>query len=238
MARAPSGILINFKLEPIPHFTCRDRNLIGLQSDLLGAHISGIRNILLVTGDPPKLGNNPGASAVYDVDAIGLTHIVSRMNRGLDMGGASTQQQSEFVVGVALNPTAKNQELEISRFRYKKEAGCDYAITQPIYNVEAFEKFMETANVTGVPIIMGIWPLVSLRNAEFLKNEVPGVDVPDWVIEEMQKAGDSKDEALKRGMEIAVRTIDAAKKLVAGFQVSAPFNKSKVAIEVLRQTGV
>src|SRR5580698_8561205 len=125
----------NFKLEPIPHFTCRDRNLIGLQAELLGAHIAGIRNLLLVTGDPPKLGNNPGATAVYDVDSIGLTHIVSRLNKALDLGGAGTKSATEFTVGVALNPTARNAKLEISRFRYNIEAGCDFAVTQPIYNL-------------------------------------------------------------------------------------------------------
>jgi 5,10-methylenetetrahydrofolate reductase/methionine synthase I (cobalamin-dependent) len=223
-----------YKLEAIPHFTCRDRNLIGLQSDLLGAHVGGVRNILLVTGDPPKLGNNPGASAVYDVDAIGLTHIVSRMNRGLDIGGSSTKFCSEYVIGVALNPTAKNTELEIKRFKYKIEAGCDYAITQPIYNVESYKKFMDAAGAPNLPVIMGIWPLVSLRNAEFLKYEVPGVDVPDWIIEEMQKAGDSKEEALKRGMDIAMRTMDEARKIVAGFQVSAPFNRAEVALQVIK----
>lgn len=224
----------HFHLEAIPHLTCRDRNLIGLQSDLLGAHVAGIRNLLLVTGDPPKLGNNPGATAVYDVDAIGLTHIVSRMNRGLDIGGSTTKHPSEFVVGVALNPTARHAELELQRFRYKIEAGCDYAITQPIYNVDAYKKFMDALGDTPIPIIMGIWPLVSLRNAEFLKNEVPGVDVPDWVIEEMQKAGDSKEDALKRGMDIAIKTMEQAQSFVAGFQVSAPFNKADVAIQVIK----
>lgn len=223
-----------FKLEAIPHLTCRDRNLIGLQSDLLGAHVANIRNILLVTGDPPKLGNNPGATAVYDVDAIGLTHIVSRLNQGLDIGGSSTKHPSAFVVGVALNPTARNSELEIRRFRYKIEAGCDYAITQPIYSVEAYKKFIDLTGDVKIPIIMGIWPLVSLRNAEFLKYEVPGVDVPDWVITEMQKAGDSKEEALKRGVEIAIRTMQEATALVAGFQVSAPFNRADVAIQVIK----
>jgi homocysteine S-methyltransferase len=224
----------NFKIEAIPHLTCRDRNLIGLQSDLLGAHISGIRNVLLVTGDPPKLGNNPGATAVYDVDAIGLTHIVSRMNRGLDIGGSATRQPAEFVIGVALNPTARNADVEVRRFQYKIEAGCDYAITQPIYNIESYKRFIDLVSGPLPPIVMGIWPLVSLRNAEFLKYEVPGVDVPDWVIEEMKKAGDSKEEALKRGMDIAVRTMEEAKGLVAGFQVSAPFNKADVAIQVIR----
>ncbi len=226
-----------YKLETIPHFTCRDRNLIGLQSDILGAHVAGLRNLLLVTGDPPKLGNNPGATAVYDVDAIGLTHIVSRLNKGLDIGGTSTKQSSEFVVGVALNPTARNPALEIQRFKYKTEAGCDYAITQPIYSIESFKKFLDEMGDVKTPVIMGIWPLISLRNAEFLKYEVPGVDVPDWIIEEMQKAGDSKEDALKRGMDIAIRTIREATQLVAGFQVSAPFNRADVAINVIRSSG-
>jgi len=222
-----------FTLEPIPHFTARDRNLLGLQSDLLGAYINGVRNVLLVTGDPPKLGNCPGATGVYDVDAIGLTHILSRMNQGLDLGGSSFGCPTEFVVGVALNPTAVNRELEMRRFKYKVEAGADFAITQPIYDVEAYERFFEELGELKLPIIMGIWPLVSVRNAEFLKHEVPGVSVPDWVIQEMEKAGDSKDEAVKRGLEIAVRTMEIAKPLVAGFQVSAPFNRVDVAIEAI-----
>lgn len=222
-------------LEPIPHFTSRDRNLLGLQSDLLGCHVNGIRNVLLVTGDPPKLGNCPGATAVYDVDAIGLTHIVSRMNQGLDIGGSSFGRPTEFCVGVALNPTAHNQELEAKRFAYKIEAGADYAITQPIYDVEAYKKFFDNCNhCDELPIIMGIWPLVSLRNAEFLKNEVPGVEVPDWAIAEMEKAGDNKEEAIKRGMDIALKTMEEANSLVAGFQVSAPFNKVEVAINCIK----
>ncbi len=227
----------HFGLEPIPHFTARDRNLLGLQSDLLGAHLNGVRNVLLVTGDPPKLGNCPGATGVYDVDAIGLTHIVSRLNRGLDLGGSAIGAPTQFVVGVALNPTAPNIELEIRRFRYKIEAGADFAITQPIYDLESYQKFFEKLGDVPIPIVMGIWPLVSLRNAEFLKNEVPGVSVPDWVVAEMEKAGDpktmdGKNEAIRRGLEIAVRTIDRARNWVAGFQVSAPFNRVDLAVEV------
>ncbi|MEZ4873228.1 MAG: bifunctional homocysteine S-methyltransferase/methylenetetrahydrofolate reductase [Bdellovibrionales bacterium] len=223
----------NFNLEPIPHFTSRDRNLIGIQSDLLGSYVNGIRNVLLVTGDPPKLGNCPGATAVYDVDAIGMTHIVSRMNKGLDLGGTTFGEPTQFNIGVALNPTAANQELEIKRYKYKIEAGAHYAITQPIYNVDAYVQFMEKTGSDSIPIIMGIWPLVSLRNAEFLKNEVPGVSVPDWVISEMEKAGDDKEEAVKRGLEIAVKTMEQASSLVSGFQVSAPFNRVKVAVDAI-----
>jgi methionine synthase / methylenetetrahydrofolate reductase(NADPH) len=222
-----------YGLEAIPHFTARDRNLIGLQSDLLGAHLNGVRNVLLVTGDPPKLGNCPGATGVYDVDAIGMTHILSRMNQGLDLGGSSFGQPTEFVVGVALNPTAPDLELELRRFRYKVEAGADFAITQPIYDVEAYRRFLDQVQGMNIPIMMGIWPLVSLRNAEFLKNEVPGVSVPDWVLEEMEKAGDNKDDAVKRGLDIAVQTMVEARNEVAGFQVSAPFNRVEVALKAI-----
>lgn len=226
----------NFNLEPIPHFTTRDRNLLGLQSDLLGCHVNGVRNILAVTGDPPKLGNCPGATGVYDVDAIGLTHILNRMNQGLDLGGTSFGSPTQFVLAVAANPTAANQALEIKRFRYKVEAGANCAITQPIYDIEAYEKFFEKMGEMPIPVIMGIWPLVSLRNAEFLRNEVPGVEVPDWAMEEMEKAGDNKEEALKRGLEIAIRTMDTArsKGIVAGFQVSAPFNKVDIALKAIQ----
>ena len=229
-----SYVLRHFNLEPIPHLTTRDRNLIGLQGDILGAYVNGIRNILIVTGDPPKLGNCPGATAVYDVDAIGLTHIATRLNQGLDLGGSSFGKPTELLLGVALNPTARNCELEVKRFKYKCEAGADYAITQPIYCVESYKRFLDKMGTIPIPIIMGVWPLVSLRNAEFLKNEVPGVKVPDEIVREMTKAGNSKEEALKRGMDIAIRTMNEARDIVAGFQVSAPFNRVNVALEVIQ----
>ena len=220
-------------LEAIPHLTTRDRNIIGLQSDLLGSHVAGVRNVLVVTGDPPKLGNVKGASGVYDVDAIGLTHISARMNKGVDLGGSSFGSPTEFCIGVALNPTASYHELEMSRYRYKAEAGADFAITQPIYDIEAYLRFMDQVQDVDIPIIMGVWPLVSLRNAEFLKNEVPGVSVPDWVLKEMEKANGDKEEAVKRGTEIAIKTMNEAKGIVAGFQVSAPFNRVNVALDVI-----
>lgn len=229
-----SYIKSNFKIEPIPHFTSRDRNLIGIQSDLLGSYINGVRNVLLVTGDPPKLGNCPGATAVYDVDAIGLTHIVNQMNHGLDLGGSPFGDPTGFATGVALNPTAINQELEIKRFNYKLEAGAEYAITQPIYCANSYEKFMSQIKSKTCPIIVGIWPLVSLQNAEFLKHEVPGVEVPDWVLEEMEKVADDKEASILKGIEIAVSTMQKLKNNVAGFQVSAPFNKVDVALKSIR----
>lgn len=223
----------HFNLEPIPHFTARDRNLIGIQSDLLGAYVNGVRNVLLVTGDPPKLGNCPGATAVYDVDSIGLTRIASRMNQGLDLGGSRFGEQAQFLVGVALNPTTINRPLEIERFKYKVESGADFVVTQPIYDLSTYKAFIDDLGTSPLPILMGIWPLLSLRNAEFLKNEVPGVSVPDWVLKEMEKAGDSKEEAIKRGIEIAIKTMEEAKDFVAGFQVSAPFNRVDIALEVI-----
>ena len=229
-----SYIQSKFNIEPIPHFTSRDRNLIGIQSDLLGSYVNGVRNVLLVTGDPPKLGNCPGATAVYDVDAIGLTHIVNQMNHGLDLGGSPFGDPTGFVTGVALNPTALNQELEIKRFQYKLEAGAEYAITQPIYCPDSFEQFMSQIKVKSCPIIVGIWPLVSLRNAEFLKNEVPGVEVPDWVLKEMEKVADDKEASILKGVEIAVSTMKRLQNNVAGFQVSAPFNKVEVALQSIK----
>lgn len=224
------------QLESIPHLTARDRNLIGLQSDLLGAYVNNVRNVLLVTGDPPKLGDCPDATAVYDVDAIGMTHIACRMNRGLDLGGSSFGRPTQFCVGVAVNPTAMNQELEKSRFIYKVEAGADFAMTQPVYDVEAFESFFESIGGQKIPIIVGIWPLVSLRNAEFLKNEVPGVNIPDWIIEKFETVATDTERSLELGKDIAVQTISKLKGKVAGFQISAPFNRAQVAIEVIQRS--
>ena len=231
----PLSTYINnhFDLEPIPHFTARDRNLLGLQADLMGAHLNGIRNVLLVTGDPPKLGNCPGATGVYDVDAIGMTHIVSNLNHGLGLGGTQFGSPTEFLIGVALNPTAANQELEQNRFRYKIEAGANFAITQPIYDLDSYQRFFDKFGDCPIPIVMGIWPLVSLRNAEFLKNEVPGVEIPDHIIAEMEKAGDNKEEAVKRGLEIAVNVMEKAANFTQGFQVSAPFNRIQVALNAI-----
>ena len=222
-----------FNIEPIPHLTTRDRNLIGLQSDLLGSSANGVNNVLVVTGDPPKLGNCPGATAVFDVDAIGLTHIVNRMNQGLDLGGSSFGQPTRFVKGVALNPTTPNRKLEIERFKFKIEAGADFVITQPIYCMDAYRDFFDEVGSVDIPIIMGIWPLVSLRNAEFLNNELPGVVVPEFALNEMKKADGDKEESVKRGVEIAFKTMENANDIVSGFQVSAPFNRVSVALEVI-----
>ncbi len=230
-------------LEPVPHYTGRDRNLIGIQGDLLGAHANGVRNVLFVTGDPPKLGSAPGATGVYDCDAVGLVDMASALNRGVGLGGAPVPGDGlELVAGAALNPmaqgTAKKKEEE--RLWHKMQKGAQFVVTQPVYDVKRFKEFMcgfkERYGVLPA-VVMGVWPLVSLRNAEFLQNEVPGAYVPQWVVDEMKKAKGDKDEAIKRGMDVAVRIIQEAQQLdcVKGFQVSAPFNKAEVALSTIAQ---
>ena len=166
-------------IETVTHYACRDRNLLGMLSDLLGASAVGLRNLLVITGDPPKMGPYPDATAVFDVDAIGLTNLVSNLNRGLDPGGNPIGQPTRFAIGVGVNPVAIDLEHELRRFEWKVEAGAEYAITQPVFDAAQLEKFFERIGGTHIPIIAGIWPLVSVRNAEFLANEVPGVSVPD-----------------------------------------------------------
>jgi 5,10-methylenetetrahydrofolate reductase len=220
----------------IPHFTTRDRNLIALQSDLLGAYASGVSDVLLVTGDPPKLGNNKEATGVYDIDSIGLTYLVNSLNLGQSPGGESLGSGTGYGIGVAANPTALNLELELKRWRYKTESGADFAVTQPIYNPESYLKWLELIGDEARPHLVGIWPFVSLRNAEFMANEVPGVLVPKWAIEEIAKAGDDPAEASKRGIEIACRVIDSIGGRAAGFCISAPLGRIPVALQVAKDS--
>ena len=180
------------------HYACRDRNLLGMLSDLLGAAAGGVRNLLIVTGDPPKMGPYPDATAVFDIDSIGLTNLVSRLNRGLDPGGNSLGSPTRFVIGVGVNPAAPDLERELRRFAWKVDAGAEFAITQPVFDIEQLDRFLTRVEAFRIPIIAGIWPLVSLRNAEFLANEVPGVSVPDAVLERMRRASDHGKEAALR----------------------------------------
>ncbi|MCZ7587032.1 MAG: methylenetetrahydrofolate reductase [Deltaproteobacteria bacterium] len=172
-------------IEVVLHVTCRDRNIIGMQSDLLGCAAAGVNNILIITGDPPKLGDYPFATAVFDIDSIGLTRIASRLNRGVDIGGQGVSPPTKFSIGVGADPTCLDMEREIDRFHQKVEAGAEYAITQPVYDPEALIRFVERVKKLNVPIIAGIWPLASLRNAEFLNAEVPGVHVPPHIMQRM-----------------------------------------------------
>lgn len=220
-------------IETVLHYTCRDRNLLGMMSDMLGLAAMGIKNMLLVTGDPPKMGDFPDATAVFDVDSIGLTNMVTNLNHGVDLGGNAIGKPTGYFIGVGLNPCAIDQEEEIRRFQRKVKAGAEFAITQPVFDVNALLSFLEKIAPFRIPIIAGIWPLVSLRNAEFMSNEVPGVTVTQEIMERM-RAAKSKDEALDTGIQIAREMVLQLKPHVQGIQVSAPFGKVQYALDVLK----
>ena len=218
-------------IETVLHYTCRDRNLLGMQSDLLGASAMGIKNILAITGDPPMIGDYPQATAVFDIDAIGLVHLINNLNHGIDVGEKLIGDPTSFLTGVGLDPNSVNSENEIHRLELKKEAGAEYIITQPVFDVDSLESFMEKVDAGDMFLIAGIWPLVSLRNAEFMKNEVPGVTVPDEVIARIARF-DTREDQLKVGIEIAQAMVDKVLRFVDGIQVSAPFGRYALAVEV------
>jgi homocysteine S-methyltransferase len=220
-------------VEALMHYACRDRNLVGMQSDLLGAYALGLRNILVITGDPPILGDYPQATAVFDVDAIGLTNMVTRLNSGLDLAGRAIGKPTGFLVMVGLNPTAINPDKELDRFRWKVDAGAHAAITQPVFDPDQLLAFIDRfEDDLRIPILAGIWPLQSLRNAEFLANEVPGVSVPDSVLERMAKAQLDNRER-EEGEMIAIEVLHRVRDHVQGIQVAAPFGRIRSAIRVL-----
>lgn len=219
-------------IEPILHYACRDRNVIGMQGDLLGAWALGLRNILAVTGDPPKLGNYPDATAVFDIDAIGLTNLINRLNHGLDLSGTPIGDPTGFTIGVGVNPGAINLEEEITRLDWKVEAGAEYMITQPVFDIRILEQFMKRIEHVKIPLIVGIWPLISYRNAEFMNNEVPGMSVPKDILERMKKH-DTKEAALQEGIDIAKETFDYIKKEVQGVQLAAPLGRIDAIYQIL-----
>ncbi len=219
-------------IEPIPHYCCRDRNLLGMQSDLLGLYAVGIHNILLVTGDPPKLGDYPDATAVFDIDAVGLTNMVHALNHGYDLGHNELKQPTGYFIGVGVNPVAVDLDREMKRYVYKVEAGAEYAITQPIFDVQAFQRFLEKAEGHRIPFLAGIWPLTSYRNAEFMNNEVPGVEIPDHIMQRMLEA-DQAGRGTQEGVKIAQEMVQQLRADVQGIQVSAPFGKIELALEVV-----
>jgi homocysteine S-methyltransferase len=218
-------------IETILHYTCRDRNLLSIQSDLLGASSIGLHNILCLTGDPPKLGNYPDATAVFDVDSIGLVNIVRRLNHGLDVGANSIGVSTNFTIGIAANPGVPDIENELRRFAYKVEAGAEYAITQPVFDLRLLESFLERIKNHRIPVIAGIWPLTSLRNAEFMKNDLR-VSMPEEIMLRMAQA-DTPDAARREGILIAKEMLEAVRPLVQGVQVSAPFGNYVAAAEVI-----
>ncbi|HEU4473828.1 MAG TPA: bifunctional homocysteine S-methyltransferase/methylenetetrahydrofolate reductase [Gemmatimonadales bacterium] len=238
MGVVPAALLVEREvgLETVFHYTCRDRNMLGMLSDLLGAAAGGLRNVLIVTGDPPTAGPYPDATAVFDIDSIGLTNVVRRLNQGLDPGGTSIGEPTRYVIGVAANQGAIDRERELERFHWKVEAGAEFAVTQPVFDPAELAGFLERIAPWRIPVIAGIWPLTSLRNAEFLANEVPGAQVPEDVLERMRGAEARGPEAAHaEGIRIAQEVLDAVRGMVQGVQVSTPGGRVEVALEALGQ---
>jgi methionine synthase / methylenetetrahydrofolate reductase(NADPH) len=221
-------------IETILHYTCRDRNVLSIQSDLLGAASIGLKNVLCLTGDPPKMGNYPDATAVFDVDAIGLVNIVHGLNQGLDIGRNPIGGSAGFTISAAANPGVPDIEHEVRRFQYKVEAGAEFCITQPVFDLRLLEDFLRRIEGFRIPVIAGIWPLTSLRNAEFMKNDLR-LSVPDEIFTRMAAAS-SKEDALAEGLKIAQEMLAGVRGAVQGVQVSAPFSKYTAAAEVLGLT--
>jgi len=222
-------------IEAILHYTCRDRNVLCIQSDLLGAAAIGIRNLICITGDPPKMGGYPDATAVFDVDAIGLVNIVHNLNRGLDIGANPIGTGTAFVIGVGANPGVPNIDEEIRRFEYKVEAGAEYAVTQPVFDLSLLENFMRRIEHFKIPVVAGIWPLVSARNAEFMKNELR-VSVPESIMQRMTRAP-SPEAAREEGISIAREMLTSVRHMVQGAQISAPQGRYSSAVDVLEALG-
>ena len=217
------------------HFCCRDRNILGIQSELLGAHCAGVRNLICITGDPPRMGTYPDATAVFDVDAIGLVNIVNNLNQGLDIGGNPMGSQTALLIGVGANPGALNMEEEIRRFEWKVEAGAEYIVTQPVFDLDLLENFLKLTAGWKIPVICGIWPLTSYRNAEFMVNELR-VPVPEHFMERMRRV-DNAEKARQEGVAIAREMVERVRPIVQGVQLSAPFGRYQMALDVAEAIG-
>ncbi len=222
-------------IEAVLHFCCRDRNILGIQSELLGAHAAGIRNLICITGDPPRMGNYPAATAVFDVDSIGLTNIVNGLNQGLDIGGNAIGSQTALLLGVGANPGALNTDDEVRRTEWKVQAGAEYIVTQPVFDAGQIEAFLKRIAGFRIPVIAGIWPLTSYRNAEFMVNELR-VPVPAEFMERLRLA-DSPEKARAEGVVIAQEMVRRVRPMVDGVQLSAPFGRYNLAIEVAAAIG-
>jgi len=224
LVRDATGLDVNM------HFTCRDRNLMGIQADLLGAHALDIRNILAMTGDPPRAGDYSNATAVFDVDGVGLIEVLRRMNDGIDATGNSIGEPTSFCVGAALNPAASDVDREIERFHRKVQAGARWIQTQPVYDLAQLERFLERAGGSPVPLLVGLLPLHSFRHAEFLHNEVPGITIPDEVRGRLREAG---DRALRMGIEMSQALVHDVRRRYAGAYLMPSFGRFEVVAEVL-----
>jgi len=219
-------------IDTILHYTCRDRNLLGIQSDLLGAHALGLRNVLAITGDPPKLGDYPDATAVYDVDSIGLIRIMDNLNHGADLAGNLMGPSLAIHVGCGADPSKPDMEKEVRRLEEKVKGGAEYIMTQPVYDPRSLERFLSLMKHIDVPLLVGILPLYSHKNAEFLHNEVPGMSIPDDIRERMRVAG-SGERAQLEGVRIAQEATLAARELAQGVYIMPPFNKVDLAVRVI-----
>jgi methionine synthase / methylenetetrahydrofolate reductase(NADPH) len=218
-------------VEALLQYSCRDRNLLGIQSDLLGAHAMGVRNVLGITGDVRNLGDIPDATAVFDVDSIGLTNVINRLNHGLDIGGQSIGEPTSFHTGVMVNPS-RDLDQELRRLEFKVEAGAEFAVTRPVFDVAAFERFLKRVEPMRLPIIVGIWPFESALNAEFMANEVPGVTVPDAIVQRMRTTT-SAEAAAAEGVRVAREIVTVIKEMAAGVQISTPSGRLDAALDVL-----
>jgi len=240
MSAIPAALIIerDTAMETMVHYACRNRNMVGMVSDMLGAAAAGLRNVLVVTGDLPREGPYADATPVFDIDSIGLTNVIRHLNRGIDPGGNSIGQPTNFVVGVALNQGARDIERELERYAYKADAGAHFAITQPVFDVEELARFLERSSDWQIPVIAGIWPLRSLRNAEFMANEVPGVRVPASVIARMAAAeAGGRDAAAREGLDIASEILGQTRAFVSGAHVGTG-GSVQAAIDVLSSAGV
>ena len=219
-------------VETLLHYACRDRNLLGIQSDLLGAHAMGIRNVLLVTGDPGRVGDYPDATAVFDVDSIGLTNVVSRLNHGCDVGGQTFGAPTGFHIGVSINPAAPNLDDELRRFEYKVEAGAEFVVTRPVFDVRAFEQLMKRIEGARLPVVAGVFPFESARNAEFMANEVPGIRVPEALLDRMRRT-EGQDAGAREGVAIAREIAAELRGSVQGLQISTQSGAIDTALAVV-----
>ena len=213
-------------IDPVIHFSCRDRNLIGTQSTLMGAHLLGIRTILALTGDPARVGNQPNATSVYDLNSFSLLELIARMNAGENLAGASIGQKTNFIPGVAFNPNVRRIDAQISRLERKVKLGAKFSMTQPVFDPEKARQVYESTKGIGIPIFIGLFPLTSWKNAEYLHNEVPGIEVPEEIRRRLREAG---DDGLETGLEFCRQIIDDLFDTAPGFYIIAPFNKAAIA---------
>ncbi len=222
-------------IEAVLHFCCRDRNILGIQSELLGAHAVGIRNLICITGDPPRMGSYPDATAVFDVDSIGLVNIVNNLNHGLDIGGNPIGSKTILLLGVGANPGSLNMDEEVRRFEWKVQGGAEYVVTQPVFDLDLLGTFLKRIEHVKIPVIAGIWPLTSYRNAEFMVNELR-VPVPETTLERMRRTQDV-EAARNEGVAIAREMVGRVRHMVQGVQLSAPFGRYQMAIDVADAIG-